>query len=465
MKDFVRRQLIQVMTSWDCRGSRLWRANPRRLLFQVLSQVSGVRLSAIEKKELGQAVENLVRHKRLLDHAAQDAQNMQNLDLLLRQEGVCSEYRAWQKRLLALEHLPWATLLESSTGTSEVSEAIRFSFPDLLYHKILVQLGPEKCRDFCEASNEIPYWAFLRLNPRSRCGSNDCEQVSMELASLGYTAHQCTRVDKCLQITGPGRVPVQQLSLHLDGRVEIQDESSQLVAGLVDCEPGDTVVDLCSGAGGKSLAIAPRLGRAGNLVLHEPRHSALKRAKDRLRRLSLTNGPCYHFVGSAELNLWMSKADWVLADVPCSNTASLRHHPECKYRCFEMEDDWHEMELLLTTQRQVMRKAACLLKHGGMLVYSTCSVLTEENDLQVSWATSAASQLGVTVVRTQSLLPQKGGSDGFYVAVLKKVDRATSLFICTEKPAMTSNPQSTKMPLPSTAHSSPNSTSCFKPPY
>lgn len=415
MKDFVRRQLIETMTRWDCRGSHLWRANPKRLLFQVLSHVSGVRLSALEKTELAGALENLVRHKRLLQHAAGAGQRHIELHF---SKDVSSEYHAWEKRLLAFELLPWA-----SSELPEPPEPIRFSFPDSLHCRLSTQLGHDQCQEFCETSNEIPYWSFLRLN--AMCGLENLEyqQVSTELASLGYTTEQCKRIDNCLRVSGDGTVPVQQLDLYLRGRAEIQDESSQLIARLVDCEPAGTVVDLCSGAGGKSLAIATRLGRTGHLVLHEPRPRALQRAKSRLDRSGLENGPCYHFVDAAELDWWIGKADWVLVDAPCSNTGSLRRHPECKYRCFEQEDDRREFARLLETQRQLLRQACGLLKDDGMLVYGTCSALVEENDCQVLWATSTASQLPLATVVTHSFLPEKGGSDGYYAAVLKKKPR------------------------------------------
>ena len=423
MRDFVQRQLVQTMTSWDQRGSQLWRANPKRILFHMLSRVSSVRLSAFEKTELAQAVENLVRHKRLLEHLASGTAEAST-------SALSHQSLAWQKRLSALSALqvPHGSADSLCTASpcevSEVSESVRFSFPDSLHCRLLSQLGREKCRHFCEVSNEIPHWFFLRVNPASQSANHDSQKVSKDLTDLGYSVQQCQHLDNCLKISGSGRVPVQQLSLYLRGRAEIQDESSQRVARLVDCKPDQTVIDLCSGAGGKLLNIATRLGPAGNLVMHEPRVGAVKRAQIRLDRAAIKRGPHFHFIGGGELDSWTGKADWVLADVPCSNTGSLRHHPECKYRCFELEDDWLDMLNLLRTQRQLLKRAAGLLKDGGLLVYSTCSSLTEENDLQVLWATSTASQLGLAIVTTEMRLPERSGSDGYYAAVLKRIAHA-----------------------------------------
>ena len=390
----------------------MWKANPKRILFEVLSQLSAVRLSSLEKKELGESVENLVRHKRLLEHCSTVRQVKSSAST----GNLPSEYCAWQKRLGAMELLPWT----ANCNALELPEAVRFSFPDSLHRKLFRQLGSEKCRHFCEVSNEIPNWSFLRVNSMNKW-ADATQTVSRHLVDLGFQVSQCDRIDNCLKVTGSGKAPLQQLPLYLKGHVEIQDESSQLVSKLVQCEPSHTVIDLCSGAGGKSLAIAARLGPTGHLVLHEPRPQALRRAKWRLDRAALQNGPCFHFASSGGVAAWTGKADWVLVDAPCSNTATLRHHPECKYRCFEQEDDVCEMSNLLDTQRQVLRQAAFLLKDGGMLVYSTCSALTEENDWQVLWATSTESQLGLTMVLTQSCLPEKGGSDGYFAAVLRKL--------------------------------------------
>jgi len=204
--------------------------------------------------------------------------------------------------------------------------------------------------------------------------------------------------------------------------VEIQDESSQLVTALVDCREGDVVVDLCSGAGGKALAVLPRLGPEGHLVTHDPREAALRRSARRFERAGTANvqRPSVSTTSTPSgLEPFEGRADWVLVDAPCSNTGSLRHHPECKYRLFESPAGTAEFERLLHTQRRLLQQARRLLRRGGAIVYSTCSILPSENEEQVHWAEAELGLESCPGAFTGCFPPLREGRDGFFAAVLR----------------------------------------------
>merc|ERR1712194_815306 len=131
-----------------------------------------------------------------------------------------------------------------------------------------------------------------------------------------------------------------------------------------------------------------RLSTSGRLVVHEPRGQALNQAKSRLQRAAAGRdvAPISFAKSKGNLKRWEGTANWDLVDAPCTNTGSLRRHPECKYRIFELDDDIGDLSLLLHTQRRLLHQAVSLLRPGGSLVYSTCSSRPEENEEQATWA-------------------------------------------------------------------------------
>ncbi len=198
-----------------------------------------------------------------------------------------------------------------------------------------------------------------------------------------------------------------------DGLFEVQDEASQLVASLVAALPNQHVLDYCAGAGGKSLAIGPGMHNQGQLYLHDVRERPLAEAKKRLRRAGVQNIQILH-PQSPQLAKLKRRCHWVLADVPCSGTGTLRRNPDMKWR-FSRD----AFEATVALQREIVGKALRYLKPGGTLVYATCSILKDENIHQIEYLTEAHN---LEVVGTPfTSLPTDGGMDGFFAAALQRV--------------------------------------------
>jgi len=408
MRGFVREQLLRFMQRWDERG-HLWRANPRQLSRALLASLSGARLPGQERLEACSAVENLIRHRLLLDHCASDGPPPR-----------------WPARLSALGEERWRQLLVDPQLEPELPEDVRFSFPGPLHQRLLQKLGPKACTSVCRASNELPDCTFLRMNPLTAPGLGGRSGLVETLRSRGHEVEPCgPGAEWGLRVQSGRHSVANQLPEYFDGKLEVQDESSQIVAGLVQCGPDDLVVDLCCGAGGKALALLGKLGPRGRLVAHEPRRPALRRAARRLDRAAaaaagagVATAEVLLAASEEELTPWLGRAAWVLVDAPCSNSGSLRRHPECKYRLFEGMEGLQEFQRLQETQRHLLGQASKLLSPGGRLIYSTCSLLQEENEAQAAWA---------EVTLGLRLLPQPGvgcfppmvsGRDGYFAAVL-----------------------------------------------
>jgi len=217
-----------------------------------------------------------------------------------------------------------------------------------------------------------------------------------------------------------GRPQLDPLDLHRDGWFEVQDEGSQLLAELVQAQ--GTVVDLCAGAGGKTLAMA-----TGARTLHaaDVRHRALTRLKQRARRAGVRVTP--HALppdGVLPRSLSSVRADRVLVDAPCSGMGVLRRDPHNRLRL-----NPSDLTQLCDLQARILDRAATLVKPGGRLIYATCSVLRPENDDAVSaflqrhphFRLHPADEVMRADVCDGAFLrvaPDTHGTDGFFGAVL-----------------------------------------------
>ncbi len=214
------------------------------------------------------------------------------------------------------------------------------------------------------------------------------------------------------------------------GVIEIQDEGSQLVAMLVDAQPGEQVVDFCAGAGGKTLAIAAQMRNRGHLVACDVNDARLKRCAERLRRAGLQNAETRLLTG--ETDRWIKRHkgrfDRVLVDAPCSGTGTWRRNPDARWRAPDLG-----LPALVALQARILASAARLVKPGGRLVYATCSLLPEENEHQVRAfldAQPAFQAVPLHMVAPDvtasahpdflSLTPARHDTDGFFAAVLQR---------------------------------------------
>lgn len=217
------------------------------------------------------------------------------------------------------------------------------------------------------------------------------------------------------------------------GAMEAQDEGSQLLAelatgGLANAKP--LIVDLCAGAGGKTLAIAARLGNRGRIVSTDVDSAKLDELRKRARRATVSNARALHLPDGAwpnELEEMRGKADVVLVDAPCSGIGSLRRNPEARWRLRETD-----LADFAKRQQGILKQATTLLAPGGRLVYATCTLLRVENQEVVGAVMAAKPEL--TRVPLASVLgeraaafdhegcfvtaPDVHGTDGFFAAVL-----------------------------------------------
>jgi 16S rRNA (cytosine967-C5)-methyltransferase len=233
--------------------------------------------------------------------------------------------------------------------------------------------------------------------------------------------------------TGDSRTPnVQSDEGYLKGWFEVQDQGSQIVSMLAGAKPGEQVLDLCAGAGGKTLAMAAAMQNSGQIFAYDSDRQRLAPIYDRLKRNGVRNAQVRAPEPEALADL-VEKMDRVIIDAPCTGTGTWRRRPDAKWK---LTPD--QVALRVAEQQAILAEGARYVRPNGVLIYITCSILPEENDQQVAdflaknpdfKALPAASFWSVAFpdappprVSDQglTLTPLTTGTDGFFFSALRK---------------------------------------------
>ncbi len=229
-----------------------------------------------------------------------------------------------------------------------------------------------------------------------------------------------------------GRPALENHVLTREGRIEVQDEASQIVSRLVEASSGSQVVDLCAGAGGKTLALAAVMANSGQIHAFDIDNSRLAELKRRVQRAGVRNVQARALPDDAAWRADLGeRADRVLVDAPCSGIGTWRRQPEGRLRLTPEHLARHSQR-----QRALLAKGAGFVKPGGRLIYAVCSPLRAEGEDVIEAflaAQSAFRQLdiadiwprvldGAAPLEGPSLVltPARHGTDGFFVAVLER---------------------------------------------
>lgn len=225
----------------------------------------------------------------------------------------------------------------------------------------------------------------------------------------------------------PQGFPIEQHALWQDGVVDIQDEGSQYIIDQCAAEPGMTIVDLCAGGGGKTLALHDRMGGDGDLIACDIDRRRLSRIEPRAQRSGMSGIEIRLLNPQQESTMLSDLADGVdivLVDAPCSGTGTWRRNPEARWRLNE-----RSIARYAGAQAQLLDIAAPLVKPGGQLVYIVCSLLAREGEGQIANFLKTRSDFSkVDDASTDALVsgdgfmltPARHGTDGFFFARLKR---------------------------------------------
>ena len=377
-------------------------------------------LGAHERRFVGETLYGLVRHLRRVDFAIalgrkpkQSPRDLERLLALLVLDKLIEPAAAAR----AVPELDWAAVAAGDDAIARVRDtteriALACSLPDWLAARLVADGGSDA---------EALARALDERAPMT-VRANLLVVASRDELALPLASHPGAWCDTAVIVDD--RANLFSLEAFQRGAFEAQDEGSQLLADLVvACARRDkpVIVDYCAGAGGKTLAIAARLGNRGRVIATDIDDGKLAELRRRARRAHVTNAQAM-LVDDRSLDAMHGKADVVFVDAPCTGTGALRRNPEARWRLRESD-----VATFAARQREILRRAAPLCAPDGRIVYATCSVLRAENKDIVAGRplVPLADVLGADRAAALgrgdcfTVTPHRHGTDGFFAAVFQ----------------------------------------------
>lgn len=278
--------------------------------------------------------------------------------------------------------------------------AVQTSHPSWLIERWANSFGVEEADAFARANNTVPPTAFRVVANRA----NQADVLS-KLSAAGATLQSSDIVSGAWRVSGATALLREMSSA---GEIYPQDEASQLVADAMEVKRGERILDLCAAPGGKTTLMADRAGDAAFIVAADRSATRMATVISTMRLHELKSITPLILDATEELPVARASFDRVLVDAPCSGTGTLRANPEIRWRLAPTDFDTFAQQ-----QKRILSRAVEVLKPGGRLVYSTCSVEREENEEVIA-------TLNLKLIKTLRTCPHREGSDGFFLSILEK---------------------------------------------
>jgi 16S rRNA (cytosine967-C5)-methyltransferase len=435
----VRAQLVRTAVLEIYEEVRREGARADQALQRVLRREKQLR--SVERRAVSDAVYGLLRLQGRVDHLLGRALGTRKLSLdklatptrhLLRYAAylIAGERQSVASAvgLAGPEVAPWQWALELVAEPAQLPApadpldalAAETSLPRWLAKLWSEQLGAEETRALAQALNQR-----APLTVRANLLKNTRDELIATLRAEGSRVEP-TRLSPW-GVIFTGRTNVFALRAFKAGLFEVQDEGSQLIALACEARPGQLVVDACAGAGGKTLALASEMRNKGRLVACDRDGRRLDELRPRARRDGVHNWEARAVPESSDARIadLREQADVVLVDAPCSGLGALRRNPDARWRL-----DARELESFPPRQREILERYARLVRPGGRLVYATCSINRAENEEVRAAFLAGHAEFGPVPALPDSvglggapevqLLPQRHGTDGFYIAAFTR---------------------------------------------
>ncbi|HEU4834726.1 MAG TPA: 16S rRNA (cytosine(967)-C(5))-methyltransferase RsmB [Pyrinomonadaceae bacterium] len=277
--------------------------------------------------------------------------------------------------------------------------AVRTSHPVWLIERWANSFGIDEAEAFARANNTVPPTTF-------RVVANRANQSDV-LSKLSAAELKSSDIVKGAWRVSGATALLREMSTA--GEIYLQDEASQLVADVMDVQPGEVVLDLCAAPGGKTTLMADRAEDHAFIVAADRSQTRMATVVQTTRLHRFENIRPVILDATEPLPFPRDSFDRVLVDAPCSGTGTLRANPEIRWRL-----EPRDFERFARQQKQIVSRAVEVLKPGGRLVYSTCSVEREENEGVIETLNQ------FRLIKTIRTWPQREESDGFFVAILEK---------------------------------------------
>jgi 16S rRNA (cytosine967-C5)-methyltransferase len=270
----------------------------------------------------------------------------------------------------------------------------------------------------CRANNTIPPFA-LRVNTLKASR----EHALAALAEAGISTEPTPFSADGIILISPA-AGLRETAPYTEGLIRIQDEASQLIGRIVAPEPGERILDLCAGAGGKTLHLAALMENRGSITAFDLHSERLRMLREETGRLGVSIVETRTGDAAIPVESFRKMFDRVLLDAPCSGLGTLRRNPEIRWRLAPVD-----LNQFMQTQKLFLKNAAECVRPGGRLVYSVCTVTPEENEIVIAdflinhrdFMLIPPANLPPALSDTQGYFrtsPHLQGMDGFFAALL-----------------------------------------------
>ena len=301
--------------------------------------------------------------------------------------------------------------------------SVKYSVPEWLVHKVIRDYGAENAKAMFESLYENVGATSIRVN-NSKISTEECVNL---LKKEGVHVERAAYVENALEISGYDSLAF--LETFEKGYFQVQDVSSMLVGLAASPKSGDKVMDICAAPGGKSIHVADLLNGTGHVEARDLTDYKVSMIEENIARCGFENISAKRADALVFDEAAKETADIVIADLPCSGLGVLKKKSDIKYRMSQSQIDE-----LVQLQRAILKNAVTYVKPGGTLVYSTCTIAKEENDMQVDWIlenlplqlVSLRDCLSDKVLENTEregvlqLLPGREKTDGFFLAKFQK---------------------------------------------
>ena len=377
-----------------------------------------------DRGEVAECIYGVIRRLRFLRKLNEDDDNYKKLVIswLIKIHGRSIRDL---EHVLNKEEVEWSKTLKSR-DTEIYTWPEKLSLPDWLWDLLVEEYGENEAivlgRSFLE-----PAKLDIRVNTIKASRDEAIKLLAKEITDIEVMTYSP------FGVRIPRGISLNKNPLFVEGKIEVQDESSQLLSVVVDAKRGMMVADFCAGAGGKSLGIGAIMKNTGRIYAYDISEKRIVNLGKRLKKSGLSNLFAQKIKNEKDTKLKKlhGKFDRVLADVPCSGTGTFRRNPDLKWK-----NSIQALDELNIKQLAILEEAKKLVKKEGRLIYSTCSLLKRENESIVETFLKQnenfksisvddilkKNQIPLSTGNFLKLTPNNQKTDGFFAAVFERID-------------------------------------------
>ena len=355
-----------------------------------------------DRKVVSEIFYNIIRWKKRLEYYMGEGVKPNNIYKLI------LAYLLWSKthykKFEEFDGIKVADILTKLKKGTVPTKAIEFSIPEWLAEKLEKELGRNWEREMLALNEQAP--TILRTNTLKTTP----RELVADLRDENVECFTIKNYPDAVQLEEKKNVFL--TSAFKDGLFEVQDASSQKIGELLDVKEGMRVVDVCAGAGGKTLHLAALMKNKGQIIALDIYEWKLAELRRRAKRAGAHNIETRLISDNKVIKRLHEKADRLLIDAPCSGLGVLKRNPDSKWK---IDQDF--IDRIKGEQQQILQDYSKILKKGGQMIYATCSILPSENNEQVQLFLK--NNPDFSLIKEEKIMPSEG-YDGFYMALIKR---------------------------------------------